>query len=552
MDDGEGLDLAASELGKTLCERCRLLDLEKYWLGYADSSPAEDVAVVPVDSIRSDCALCVNFTKLFEYCTIEDDSEVCQARLGESLNVEHALSSTSETLKIAIHRLLDEHYGTRTCILVEYYRYGHSQRKVLLVPLHVRLRRRRPFDTGRRIIRDLAEINRVEEWIGNCQTHHTLKCCATTSIRPTSMLRIIDCKTRMVRLAEPGEPYVCLSYVWGSSIARPLGLDGRLPVDVPKTIKDAMLVAEQLHVPQLWVDQYCIDQKDIHMKASAIKDMNLIYGGAHLTIIAASGIDASSGLPGICGNLRKQQQTVRIGSMKFLVSDTYYQVRKSKWNSRGWTYQEGLLSCRRLVFTKTQLYFQCSTSHHLEELSCECMNRDISLGDEGIQFFPFVTGSLPADSLRQAYHRIKEYFPRSLSYGSDSLSAIEGVLNDICSDSQGFLSNLINRFYGIPFHFNHHQTYTIKSFLTGLTWGPEQTARCDQGLPSERHCNSMFPSWTWASHKEQHPHAGKLCMRGHEPYTDPMGITVRVSHLNVGDINLGDVNCRKASPFFFQ
>jgi hypothetical protein len=41
-------------------------------------------------------------------------------------------------------------------------------------------------------------------------------------------------------------------------------------------------------------------------------------------------------------------------------------------------------------------------------------------------------------------------------------------------------------------------------------------------------------------------------MRGHEPYTDPTGITLRVSHKNVGDINLGDVNCRDASPFFFN
>jgi hypothetical protein len=60
MDDSEGVDLAASGSGKTLCGRCRLLDLEKNWLGYADTEPEEHITVVPVDSIRSDCALCVS------------------------------------------------------------------------------------------------------------------------------------------------------------------------------------------------------------------------------------------------------------------------------------------------------------------------------------------------------------------------------------------------------------------------------------------------------------------------------------------------------------
>jgi hypothetical protein len=30
--------------------------------------------------------------------------------------------------------------------------------------------------------------------------------------------------------------------------------------DVPKTIEDAMFVANKLGIPQLWVDQYCINQ----------------------------------------------------------------------------------------------------------------------------------------------------------------------------------------------------------------------------------------------------------------------------------------------------
>jgi hypothetical protein len=34
-------------------------------------------------------------------------------------------------------------------------------------------------------------------------------------------------------------------------------------------------------------------------------------------------------------------------------------IRNSEWATRGWTYQEGVLSNRRLVFTEQQVYWEC-------------------------------------------------------------------------------------------------------------------------------------------------------------------------------------------------
>ncbi len=39
------------------------------------------------------------------------------------------------------------------------------------------------------------------------------------------------------------------------------------------------------------------------------------------------------------------------------------------WSSRAWTYQEGLLSRRRLLFTESQVYFQCMEMHCWEGIS---------------------------------------------------------------------------------------------------------------------------------------------------------------------------------------
>jgi hypothetical protein len=69
--------------------------------------------------------------------------------------------------------------------------------------------------------------------------------------------------------------------------------------DVPKTIEDAMFVANKLGIPQLWVDQYCINQHNLAENIATINIMDAIYGNAELTIVAASGFDAHSGLPGI-------------------------------------------------------------------------------------------------------------------------------------------------------------------------------------------------------------------------------------------------------------
>ncbi|KAM7189313.1 Heterokaryon incompatibility protein (HET) domain containing protein [Naviculisporaceae sp. PSN 640] len=53
---------------------------------------------------------------------------------------------------------------------------------------------------------------------------------------------------------------------------------------------------------------------------------------------------------------RLRGQTTLVSTMQ----DPRITIRRSKWGTRGWTYQEGVLPARRLVFTSDQIYWECN------------------------------------------------------------------------------------------------------------------------------------------------------------------------------------------------
>lgn len=182
-------------------------------------------------------------------------------------------------------------------------------------------------------------------------------------------MRLIDCKTRTVVPApQRGCTYAALSYVWGTSKSTsgngPLSNSGdeKLPADLPNTIADAMLVTLKLRIRYLWCDRYCIRQnpqnrEEEEEKHGQIVRMCDIYSGASITIIAAAGDGPDYGLPGV--SKKRQPPRVRIGSRTIFatLADPKTLTDRSRWSTRGWTFQEGLLARRRLVFTDQQVYF---------------------------------------------------------------------------------------------------------------------------------------------------------------------------------------------------
>ena len=217
----------------------------------------------------------------------------------------------------------------------------------------------------------IDDYTEVREWITSCVQKH--KChiprILSGSKHDTNVrnLRVVDCRNRLVGKLPQSGLYVTLSYVWGKPdvchLDQQAGVEslepGFLSSNLPRTIEDAIKVTLMLGYDYLWVDRYCLEKssEDFHRQ---LKQMDKIYAGSVLTIIAAAGSDGTYGLPGV-SRRRKVNQPVHIGhrtldSTPIFCSDT---LESTTWSTRGWTYQEGLLPTRRLVFTDTQLYFEC-------------------------------------------------------------------------------------------------------------------------------------------------------------------------------------------------
>ena len=126
-----------------------------------------------------------------------------------------------------------------------------------------------------------------------------------------------------------------------------------------------MTVTATLGENYLWVDSLCIIQDDEKDMAEYIPAMASIYGDAVLTIIDVDGEEANHGLPGIRpGSRRLQPDCFEIKGTKLVQAldqpVASFPINSSRWASRGWTFQESILSSRRLMFTAEQVYWECN------------------------------------------------------------------------------------------------------------------------------------------------------------------------------------------------
>ncbi|KAF1365146.1 hypothetical protein EJ07DRAFT_161254 [Lizonia empirigonia] len=196
-----------------------------------------------------------------------------------------------------------------------------------------------------------------------CQKHHHSQCAAPQLERRDRCfkIRVINCETREIIDADDSCVYVALSYVWGAykpQMTVPCSSDGsksiHLPAELPRTIEDAIIV-------------YCINQGDARELHRQLDLMDLIYNFAALTLVAAAGDNASFGLPGV-SHPRNLQPTISVDGQLWVsaLEDPRRCVARSTWNSRAWTFQEGLFARQRLLFTTDQVAFECNGADFFE------------------------------------------------------------------------------------------------------------------------------------------------------------------------------------------
>jgi hypothetical protein len=262
----------------------------------------------------------------------------------------------------------------------------------------------------------------LKEWLLRCRSSHKI-CCSKEPVLEPDPLTLINCLTRKLENPTTQHPYLALSYVWGQQSQEkvtPLE-SNRLPLYLPTTVKDAITVTRSLGYTYLWVDKYCINQAHEKQKIQQIRQMDLIYSNADLTIVDGEGNNSAHGLSGVSSAHRSEQLFFQKGehsivSLKFRLP---MMIKRAPWMSRGWTLQEALLSRRLLIFTRDQVYFECHQTNFWETIDMlgDSWDDNIILHHEHLQGRFLYILDLLAD-----------YTRRQLSREDDILNAITGVL----------------------------------------------------------------------------------------------------------------------------
>lgn len=364
---------------------------------------------------------------------------------------------------------------------------------------------------GRRVGQNV-NIGLLKRWIHICENEHGELCQAVwwrgaEEVLPKSV-RVIDVTRMAIVSAPPMCRYVALSYVWGGSgegywttkanlkkRRMPGGLDASV---LPGTISDTIELVRQLGERYLWIDALCIVQDDLKDKDMQIRLMDVIYGSSAFTVFAAGGTSVRDPLPGIRPGTRDpQQQVVKAQGLHFAVPLTFLSeaITSSVWNQRGWTYQELMLSRRRIFFTAHQVHFECRADMWCEGVVAEPIGYPWTaryLDDYGAGAGSFT--SAPLGRGDQAYMRdymeiIRQYTQRKLTDESDIVNAVAALLKALTKA----YSVVADGDYGKAFRFG----MPLVDLAEALLWQPMADASHSRRVPPDG-SSAPWPSWSWA------------------------------------------------------
>jgi hypothetical protein len=323
-----------------------------------------------------------------------------------------------------------------------------------------------------------------------CTTQHP-NCAAATRLGKVKEMKtklfVIDLHDFCIVPAPQDCVYAALSYVWG---AEPGEYDTNIipssdveRVDFPErhslTMIHACNVVKQLGIRYIWVDQVCVPSD---CRLAQIYEMDSIYRGAELTVVA--GVEnAASGLPGVGSTNRKRHGpgVLKVGGVNLGLhtwDSAIPALRDTTYSTRGWTYQEKVLSPRLLIITEEDMYYSClegeKSEHACHESNLIMFRREtfVELGS--------VLATAHGRSPFQIYADcVDKYSSRDLTYPADIVHGFTGLMN--------FLEDKYEwKFYwGLP----------NENFALALLWSMgHQAARRDAVSDDE---GRKFPSWSW-------------------------------------------------------
>ena len=366
-----------------------------------------------------------------------------------------------------------------------------------------------------RIVPEWLDFRVPKGWLDFCRSNHTRRCSRPGPNVELRGFRLINCYSDpfTIESSTLDVDYVALSYVWAAS---PQPSNGW-----PDVVSHAMEVTRQLGYKYLWIDRFCIDQTNDAEKAHQISNMHLIFQQAEVTLVAA--VDDFDGLSGVstpgCSNklARTVQQSLQLGDVTLVtVPNAAHEIRASNWSRRGWTFQEALLSRRVLVFTDSQLYWNCCSMHASESLHIPAEISHLSdMTQHGEWMGAGVfdrTSRGNIQRLQQTDHQARLNFPRGPEADTNIIKTIYAeILQDIKEYSGRRLTNdndSLNAFKGIMQMHRARAGNNIK-FILGLPIATIPSldlnaafayalSRWDPHFIGSHYRRHHLPSWSWA------------------------------------------------------
>ncbi|EGS19885.1 putative chromosome transmission fidelity protein [Thermochaetoides thermophila DSM 1495] len=308
---------------------------------------------------------------------------------------------------------------------------------------------------------------------------------------------------RLIESAGKNGRYVTLSYCWGKAKFLKTTKDnytrhkqGILFADLPRTFQHTIRVCRALGVRYLWIDALCIIQDDSQDWAAESVRMADVYQKSFFTLSATWGDSPDCGLFQDFDTASES----RIGpvALRQVVHPTLTHITHHENEfpvlTRGWCYQEHLLSRRILYFTMWEVMLQC-----LESTICECgssIHKSRGTEQEKYkQFFccpedqhPASPSATSPDVASNFWHvTVSDYTLLRLTYSSDKLPAISGIATVIQRKTNWhYLAGLWR-----------------ETLLTDLCWyvwppppaPPNATSSPCGGKPQKQRRKS--PTWSW-------------------------------------------------------
>jgi len=238
-------------------------------------------------------------------------------------------------------------------------------------------------------------FQKIARWIQDCGETHP-NCRDHPSQPAESEMRCLP--TRIVRVGstnrnphlhisetQQNDRYVALSHCWGE-IPQIRTLKANIEQykeeiiveSLSKTFQDALYVTRRLGIDYIWIDSLCIVQDDQDDWLRESERMGSIYANAYITLAATSAADGNGGLDSV----RPSFNWVKFPCHGSDETQGYMWFTDASWtfktdldeaplNTRGWVFQEKILSQRIIHFASSQVYWECRQRFFGEEYDNE-------------------------------------------------------------------------------------------------------------------------------------------------------------------------------------